>query len=229
MGAFFFFFVLIGVTRVQSTVYNQLCNHSLWNIVNGDWEFDSVDCSLQATAFPEGNNLIWLGSADGITPNNDYSDENFTVTVTMSTPDQGGDAGIVFRMGASDDVYYLNLLPWFDYVRLGVKEKWRWAFSSTENVSVSSIDSNTVYTLAVHATGTSYDVYFDGELVMDGVVMSERTNGSIGLATSYSKTTFYSLEYSTSSTAQTTGEPYAGIICAAFSLINRKAFRSERF
>ena len=246
----------ISTTRTDETIVNEICNNALWTIVGGDWEFDSADCSLQATAFPESNNLIWLGSADGMTPNNDYSDENFNLTVTMSTPDQGGNAGIVFRMGASDDVYYLNLLPWFDYVRLGVKHKWNGWFSSTENVSVSSIESNTVYTLAVHATGTSYEVYLDGELVMDGVVMSELTNGSIGLATSYSKTTFYSVEYSTSSTAPTTepttvstiestkatnfptvepttaqptGEPYAGIILVSFSLINGKVLRSERF
>ena len=155
---------------------------------------------------------MWFGSADGLTPSNQYNDENFTLTVTLSIPTQQGDAGVVFRMNSSlaKDYYFLHLTGHSDFVRLGrgcaYASDWTTAYwEPIENVSVSSIESNVVYELTIQATGTSYDIYFDGELIMDGIRLPELRSGSIGLQTSYSQATFYSVEYSRGSTSTGTG------------------------
>ena len=192
----------MGVSHQSGT--NELCNNASWNILDGDWKFSATDCSVQAWDWPVSRNLMWFGSADGLTPNNLYIDDRFNLTVTLSIPTQQGGAGIVFRMNSrkEEDYYFLHITGHGNFARLG---RWSTAYwEPIENVSVSSIDSNTTYTLAVHATGSSYDIYFDGELIMDGIQLSELRGGSIGLQTSFSQATFYSLEYTADSTFNST-------------------------
>ena len=194
-------------TIINGTITNnELCNTSSWNILDGDWKFSATDCSVQAWDWPAPRNLMWVGSADGLTPSNQYNDDNFTLTVTLSVPTQQGGAGVVFRMNSSlaKDYYFLYLHGHGDIVGLGrgcaYAYDWTTAYwEPIENVSVSSIESNVVYELTVQATGTSYDVYFNGELIMNGIQLPELQSGSVGLQTSYSQATFYALQYTGSS------------------------------
>ena len=200
----------------ECDISNELCDISSWNVIKGQWNYDSTTCNLENTDSDDGN-IVWFGSADGLTFDPNYSDDTFLLSTTMAIH-SGYDAGLIFRTQESSTTnnegptYFLGLYPSSDSIKFGTMND---GWNVKHMVSVSSIEYDVAYTLTVHAVGDMYTIYFDGELVMD-VLRSEFSTGSIGLRTFRAPTTFYSLKYDTDidpatfpHTSTTTDEPKA--------------------
>ena len=181
---------------------NLFCDSSLWNIIGGNWKYNSTDCSLHDTGSVCGN-IVWFGSADGLTPSSQYIHEEFILTTKFSL--QSGEsqqvsfsnAGLIFRTGESSSTnnegptYYVGLNAEKDQVQFGTMDD-GW---SLKHYTGSTIDYDTVYTLSVHAAGDIYNVYLDGVLVMEDISRTEFSGGSFGVRTCLVPATFYSLTY----------------------------------
>ena len=184
---------------------NIFCNTSSWNIIKGNWTYNSTDCSLKNTDSGDGN-IVWFGSADGLTPGSNYIHDTFNLTVTMSIH-SGNTAGLMFRTGESSTTnnegpsYYVGLNPGISSTSSGrqlqfgaMDDGW-----SEQHTVTTTIEYDTVYTLAIHAAGDIYNVYFNGTLLMENITRTEFSTGSIGVRTWMAPTTFYSLQYSSTS------------------------------
>ena len=174
---------------------NIFCDTSSWNIIKGNWSYNSTDCSLRNTDSGSGN-IVWFGSADGLTPNSNYIHDTFNLTVTMSIH-SGYGAGLIFRTGESSTTntegptYYVGCYPNIDRIQFGtIDDGW-----NTKQKVTATIDYDTMYTLAIHAAGNIYNVYLDGTLVMKDINGEELSYGSFGVRTYEAPTTFYSLKY----------------------------------
>ena len=68
-------------------------------------------------------------------------------------------------------------------------------WSAKHSASISGLAYNEVFTLSVHASGHLYTVYLDGQVIIEKVLRTEFSGGSIGLRTYYAPTTFHSVTY----------------------------------
>ena len=59
-----------------------MCDTDSWNEIKGSWTYEAEDCSLQNTDSGAGN-IVWFGSADGLTPDSNYDDDTFELTATL--------------------------------------------------------------------------------------------------------------------------------------------------
>ena len=178
---------------------NALCDTDSWNVIKGDWTFDSTDCSLENTDSGDGN-IVWFGSEDGHIPNSNYTHDSFRFSVTMKV-DSGSSAGILFRTGESSTTsregpsYYLDLRP--DQsdgdLRLSMLDN---GFFTIIDSWTMDISYDTLYTLTVYALNNLYFVYLDDVEVVAGFKITEFNNGSVGLRTYESPATYYSMTYS---------------------------------
>lgn len=177
---------------------NILCDTDSWNVIKGSWTFDDNDCSLENTDSGAGN-VMWFGSANGLTPDDNFDDESFTMSVTMSIH-SGSNAGVLFRAGTvtttnhGGQQYYVGIV-------LGSNNR-RVFFGTVNNgwneqhaASVPGLDYDTIYTLSIQALGDSYTIYLDGVAVLSDITRTEYGSGSIGLRTAIAPTTFYSVSY----------------------------------
>ena len=141
-------------------------------------------------------NIVWFGSADGLTPDSNYIHDTFNLTVTMSIH-SGSIAGLMFRTGESSTSnnegpsYFVGLDPSEDLLKWGVMvDGWY-----LKHLATVTSDYDTAYTLSIHASGSIYNVYLDGALVMENIDGTEFSTGSFGVRTWMAPTTFYSVKY----------------------------------
>jgi len=198
----------LALTVRASAQSNILCDSSAWNIIKGQWSFDESDCSIQNTDSGAGN-IVWFGSADGLTPDDSYDDEEFELTVVMEQV-SGGDAGILFRTGESSTKndegpsYYIGLYPGSNRVVFGTLND-GWSAKHSASVGMSW---NTEYTLKVIGHGNSYTVYLNGQEILSGITRTEFSSGSIGLRSYHSPCTYHSMTYKRyGTTASPTADP----------------------
>eukprot|EP01084_Bolivina_argentea_P047397 87329_1 len=177
------------------------------NIVKGSW-VDEHDCIFGTLMYYDGaqrientdnaaGNVIWFGSTNGATPDTDYNSADFTIEVEIKFKTNSGDAGILFRaqsvsstinMGQS---YYVGLYPGNDRVIFG---RFNNGWTALYNLPY-TINYGVRHKLRVEAHSYNYRVFVDNNLVIDNIVATEYTLGSIGLRTYHSPATFMYGEY----------------------------------
>ena len=172
-----------------------MCNTDDWNIIKGTWDYDSSDCSVDNTNSGDGN-IIWFGSQDGLTPNNDYVFDSFSLEVEIQRNSAtGSSTGIIIRaqsVSTTNDggqQYYIGLRS--SSVIFGrMNDGWTDIQYQSYAVQVGAI-----HTLKVDAIGTIYNVWVDNTQILSDVELSEYMNGSIGVRTYYSPAKFYSVVF----------------------------------
>lgn len=141
-------------------------------------------------------NIVWLGSADGLTPDANYDCNTFELSVTLEIH-SGESSGVMFRTGecsttvAEGPAYYVGLLPDDDKVVFGAMDD---GWTKKHSASV-SLKCDKQYTLTIQGTGNLYCVYIDGTAVLEDVESTEFSSGSIGLMTYNAPTTYHSVSY----------------------------------
>ena len=200
---------------------NLLCNTDLWSTIKGEWTIDDDECTFENTDSRCGN-IVWLGSDDGLTPDEDYDCDTFELSITLEIA-SGYDAGAIFRTGecstsnSEGQTYYLGLSPDDDEVVFSTMDD-GW----TEDYSASvSLSFETEYTLTISGSGDSYSVYVDGTALLEDIELTDFSSGSIGLRTYKAPTTFSSVSFTCGTdvsgnptqyptTAEPSGTPTAG-------------------
>lgn len=183
-------------TTRDDTTANLLCDTDSYSTIKGQWSYDDSDCSLENTDSGAGN-IVWFGSADGLTPDDSFDDDSFTMEALMEVH-SGGDAGIMLRTGESSTrnnegpTYYVGLYPSSDKVKFGTMDD-GWSAKHTASVA---LEYDQIYTLSVEASGDLYSVYIDDVLVLADITRTEFGSGSIGLRTYGAPATYHSLSYS---------------------------------
>lgn len=183
-------------TTMDDTAANLLCDTDSYSTIKGQWFYDDSDCSLENTDSASGN-IVWFGSADGLTPDDSFDADSFTMTATMEIH-SGKDAGIMLRTGESSTTndegptYYVGLYPSSDKVVFGTMDD-GWSAKHTASVA---LEYDQIYTLSVEASGNLYSVYVDDVLVLADITRTEFGSGSIGLRTYNAPATYHSLSYS---------------------------------
>jgi len=193
---------------------NLLCDTDSWNVMKGDWNHDPEDCSLQNTDSGAGN-IVWFGSADGLTPDSNYDDDTFELTATLEIA-PGGNAGLMFRTGkltindegpTYGDTYYVNLFPGNNMTIFSTVYDGYWDAERVKHVKRVELEYNTLITLSILGSGDVYTVYVDGVKSWT-YTRTEFSSGSIGLRTYTSSisglVTYYSLTYTTLTSMWTT-------------------------
>ena len=172
---------------------NVLCYPNDWNILKGTWNYDSNDCSVDNTNAASGN-VVWFGSQDGSTPNDDYVLESFYLEVEIQVNGANGDAGILFRAqsaSATNDggqQYYIGLHPNEGVVFGKMNNGWSSLYWKSHE-----IEQGAIHTLAVEAIGSFYNVWIDDTQVFTNIERVEYTTGSIGLRTYNLPAKYYSV------------------------------------
>ena len=105
----------------------------------------------------------------------------------------------MFRTGESSTTndegptYYVGLNPSANIVNLGSMDN---GWTQLYQWSIDSLDFNVAYTVSVYAVHNLYYIYFNQQLLANGIELTEFTNGSIGLRTYSAPSTYYSVTYS---------------------------------
>ena len=75
---------------------NDLCDTDKWSVIKGTWVYTDNDgsCSLYNSDNADGN-VIWFGSADGLTYDGDYNYTSFILECTMVVVDSSNNGGHV--------------------------------------------------------------------------------------------------------------------------------------
>ena len=199
---------------------NILCNTNDWNIISGTWIYNETSCSIDNTNKGSGYQ-VWFGSADGKTPNTNYSFNSFVMEAIFSINTYyGGDAGICFRainvsaINNHGESYYIGLYPEFDYVIFdkfygGNYYSLYKSYDHTFNASVK-------YNLTVQAIETVYNVWLDGIQIFTDKQLTDYTTGSVGLRNHELPATYYSITL----TNLTAGMYYFVCVClSCFSFL----------
>lgn len=166
-------------------------------MIKGNWTYDSTDCSLENNDSETGN-VIWFGSEDGLTPNNDFVHETFNLTVTMAVH-SGDRAGLLFRTQKSSTIdregpTYTAFLR-FEQERMCFRVYKNGSIEDLSKATTVYLDHDSVYTLTVHAAADIYNFYVNGTLVMADINRTYYDGGSFAVMTEDAIATFYSLEY----------------------------------
>jgi hypothetical protein len=175
---------------------NLLCDTDSYNTIKGQWSYDDSDCSLENTDSASGN-IVWFGSADGLTPDDSFDADSFTMTASLEVH-SGNNAGILFRTGESSTTndegptYYVGLKIASDEVRFGTMDD-GWSNKHTASLP---LEYDHIYTLSVEASGNLYSVYVNDVRVLADITRTEFGSGSIGLRTYNAPATYHSLSYS---------------------------------
>jgi len=175
---------------------NLLCDTDSYSTIKGQWSYDDSDCLLENTDSASGN-IVWFGSADGLTPDDSFDGDSFTMTATVEIH-SGQDAGIMFRTGESSTrnnegpTYYVGLYPSSDKVVFGTMDD-GWSAKHTASLP---LEYDHIYTLSVEASGDLYSVYVNDVRVLADITRTEFGSGSIGLRTYKAPATYHSLSYS---------------------------------
>ena len=135
-----------------------LCHSNEWNDVSGDWTFDE-HCILQQTATTSlHNGKIWIGSADGLTPDSHYDSANEFIFETTLKIESGDQVGVLFRVNDINssldgaNAYFFGLNAPGDRAFLGIiNGGWTLVFDEPYTVNI-----GTIYTLKVIATSPGY-------------------------------------------------------------------------
>jgi len=194
-------------TTPTSDVSNVLCDTDSWETIKGDWTIDDDECTFENTNSACGN-IVWLGSDDGLTPDEDYDCDTFELNVTLSI-DSGYDSGVLFRTGecstsnSEGETYYVGLSPDDDEVVFSTMDD-GWTEQYSEGVSLCYGKD---YTLSIQGSGDSYSVYVDGTAVLEEVEVTDFSSGSIGLRTYQAPTTYSSVSFFCSATDRPTSDP----------------------
>ena len=192
-------------------IVNELCDDSTWNEVSGDWTFDADQCSLYSTGGGLSNKgIVWLGSSDGKTPDKNYCHPYFVLQASVFI-DSGNRLGISFRSETSSDTYYL---------RLNSKNGFVGIYQLSDDVTIDDTDAlyfanvgitiDTMYNVTIIGGASVYDIYLNGENVLNGITLTDLTNYnncSIGIKAWNSEVTFLSLTYNGADTAFPTNAP----------------------
>ena len=78
---------------------NELCDTASYSVIKGTWTADEDECALKNSNSGAGN-IVWFGSADGLSPDTRFVDNAFVLTAEIEIH-SGNDAGIMFRTGES--------------------------------------------------------------------------------------------------------------------------------
>lgn len=177
--------------------------------IKGTWYYNESCSSILNSDSGDGN-IVWFGSDDGLTPNDEYDKTSFNLSTTLEIH-SGQDAGLMFRCGEASTTnnggpaYYVGLYPASDTVVFGTLDN-GWSAKHSESCSLSY---NTKYDLKVQAEGDYYTVYVDGTPIIQNVERTEFSSGSVGLRTYRAPTTYYSMTFTdcTVPTEMPTAEP----------------------
>ena len=157
---------------------NELCETASWNIIKGNWTYNATDCSVQNTDESPGD-FLWFGTADGETPNCEYCHESFQVTIIFAVHSGEGRAGILFRTAKCSTIwaegpsYLVRTKASKDYVQIGWLENTHW---NSQKFGVNNMEFNTTNNLILVADTNLYDVYLDGNMVVDNLEMTNYIN-----------------------------------------------------
>ena len=216
-------------TTTTSDGSNILCDSDAWSTIKGEWTYDDDDCTFENTDSRCGN-IVWLGSDDGLTYDEDYDCDTFELTAVIEI-DSGcsGDAGLMFRTGEASTTndegptYYVGLYPGDDKVVFGTMDD-GW---SAKHTSYIDIDTDSLYTLTITGAGDTYSVYVDGIAVLEDIERTEFSSGSIGLRTYKAPSTYQSLSYSCSGTDKPTSDPTTSEPTAEPTTVEPTAFHTQ--
>ena len=194
---------------VRSTHANELCDESKWNIIGGSWTYNAINCSVSSSTTAVSQRL-WFGSADGLTPNNDYDDEGFTLTVAVRL-DSGCNQQmwLLFRTSYMDidDIwgnygYRYGMILYDGMERLSVVRD-RGDYSERQTIANKYVTSGftigNIYTLSIIGDGDTYHFYLDGELMIGPLTLTNVTSGTIGIWTYGCPSTWLSYMHTTPS------------------------------
>ena len=192
---------------------NELCDDASWSEVSGNWTFNAMECSLHSTGGSSADNnegMVWFGSFDGKTPDTNYCHSYFVLVASVLIH-SGKRLGISFRSETSSDTYYL---------RLNSKTGFIGIYQLSDGVTIDDTDPlyfmnvgitiGTIYNVTIMAEASVYDIYLNGENVLDDILLTNLTNYnncSIGINAWNSEVTFISLTYNGADTAFPTNAP----------------------
>lgn len=176
---------------------NELCNTNKWNIIKGNWIYDSINCSLYNSDYDDGN-VVWFGTQNGLTFDSDYDFDSFVVEMGLSfNLSTGGSSGILFRAitvsntNNGGNQYFFGIATTPDStVKLGRMNN-GWTQLYGESVTVST---DTLYRLKIVCNGTFYDFYVNDELIWQDVELTDYVYGSFALRTFQQPTFFHYFE-----------------------------------
>ena len=164
---------------------NELCNINKWNTIQGNWNYDSINCSLYNSDYNDGN-VIWIGTQDGLTFDSDYDFHSFVVELGLSfNMSTGGNSGILFRAitvsdtDGGDSQYFFGVDTGNNAILGRINNGWTQLLSESMTVS-----TDTLYRLKIVCNGTLYDFYVNDEL-------TDYFSGSFGLRTSLQPAFFH--------------------------------------
>ena len=174
---------------------NELCNNDSWSIIKGTWTFYEAGCTLYNTNSDAGN-VIWFGSENGITFDNDYNLNSFILELSLTFPnDPNFDAGILFRainvssVNDGGSQYYFGIGA--DKVQISkFNDGYTLLHANTDIVAT----AHTLYTLKILANGTHYDFYVNDELIVENYALNDYKIGSFGIRTFHQPTIFHYLK-----------------------------------
>ena len=186
-------FLVVNAFNVVLSNNNILCTeYDKMSAYTGTWTFSKTDnntCNVTQTA--HGNMYLWFGSADGSTPDADYSDDAFIVETSVVIY-SGRNVGILYRgvSLSSSQFYYFDVDPDWDEVH-----SWSCCWHNLFRVS-QAFNYGELYKLKLEADGEYYNFSVNGVMYQKNFHISGGfTTGSIGLISHESVSTFYSLNY----------------------------------
>ena len=191
---------------------NILCDTDSWETIKGDWTIDDDECTMENTNSACGN-IVWLGSSDGLTPDEDYDCDTFELNVTLEIA-SGYDSGVLFRSGevstvnSEGETYYVGLSiddSEVVFSTMDDDESSDWEEQCSASTSLSYGEE---YTLGIQGSGDSYSVFVDGTAVLECDATSF-SSGSIGLRTYKAPTTYSAMSFfcDESATSDPTADP----------------------
>ena len=175
--------VLTFIICIQSTAgneVNQLCDTSSWNIIQGNWTYNSNNCTMINTEGPD-QNILWFGSADGLTPDTRFAHQSFRISVTFEMH-SGDQVGILFRTGECSTVnqegpsYYVRLKRSSAKVQLGTLDDGLWR--KYIEYQATSLSVGVLYNVTVVGQANLYSIYLDDVLLISDYEMTEFTDFS---------------------------------------------------
>ena len=180
---------------------NILCSkYDEMNVFSGNWTFDNNTCSLQQSAELTGfGSIIWFGSADGGTPDADYSYQSFIVETSLSISSGDHNAGIIFRAAAlsSSQFYYFAIWPYANRIKLWLC-CWVEIFDASQ-----TINHNETYDLKILANGNYFNFSVNDVVVYENLkIIDAIISGSVGLQSYNTVTRFYSFNYTMTTTGK---------------------------
>eukprot|EP01084_Bolivina_argentea_P202160 345468_1 len=227
--------LLCNVSRSQ---YNYLCDFDTKFTVNtvGKWTFDSNSCHVTQTNYVTAWGAVaWIGNNINTLKWTNYTIES--VINTQETAAGEGYVGIIFRAQKIDGYvedygdYYGTTLGYtgtlFKVANLRYNKEPA-AFTTLNKIGSTSgqhTTKNEDHNLTIEVVGNSFTVYMDGVYAFTSKDTKYKS-GSIGLRSTYARTTFKQL-YITLPTNTTTPPTYSPTISTTISPTTSEPTTSE--